>query len=138
MQRSNLSLTGEVEYNKDDYSNSVFGLKDATNWAVNLDGTYAVSEAFSASAFYTYEDQHQSSAGASYSSGQITNAAFVGRVPATRSCQAGASARSTDKNHERQDRPLPQLVDRYAGQDQHFRRTLQVQGPGVGPARPHR
>jgi hypothetical protein len=75
-----LSINGSLDYIHDNYSNSTFGLKNATNWAVNVEGAYAVNEAVSASLFYTYEDQHASSAGASYSSGQITNTAYVGQV----------------------------------------------------------
>lgn len=75
-----VSLTGNVEYTDDDYRSSTFGLQKTQNLALSLDGTLAVSENFSASAFYTYEDQKTNSAGASYSSGQITNTATVGGV----------------------------------------------------------
>jgi MtrB/PioB family decaheme-associated outer membrane protein len=74
------TLQGELEYNKDDYDHSVYGLKEARSWAANADGTYTVSEPFSLNFFYTYEDQRSQSAGASYSAGQITNAAFVGQA----------------------------------------------------------
>ena len=75
-----LSVQGALDYNKDNYKNSVFGLTDAQSWALNLDGTFAVNDALSASAYYTYEDQRSQSAGASYASGAITNAAFVGQA----------------------------------------------------------
>jgi len=92
-----LSLQGGLEFNKDDYSHSMFGLKDAKNWALNLEGTYAVSEAFSASLFYTYEDQRTNTAGASYSAGQITNAAFVGQA-GNSIVSGGCFSTVTDKN----------------------------------------
>jgi MtrB/PioB family decaheme-associated outer membrane protein len=75
-----VSVQGALDYNKDNYKNSVFGLTDAQSWALNLDGTFAVNDALSASAYYTYEDQRSQSAGASYASGTITNAAFVGQA----------------------------------------------------------
>jgi len=75
-----VSVQGALDYNKDNYKNSVFGLTDAQSWALNLDGTFAVNDALSASAYYTYEDQRSQSAGASYASGAITNAAFVGQA----------------------------------------------------------
>lgn len=75
-----LSIDGSLDYLYDNYSDSVFGLKNGTSWAVNVEAAYAVSENFSASLFYTYEDQRSSSGGASYSSSQITNTAYVGQV----------------------------------------------------------
>ena len=38
------SLQGELDFNKDDFSDSVYGLQDAKGWALSLDGTYAASE----------------------------------------------------------------------------------------------
>ena len=73
-----LSVQGSLDYNKDDYSNSVYGLKNAENWAVNLDGSYAIGEGFGAHAFYTYEDIKSQSAGTSY--GSNSNNAFVGQA----------------------------------------------------------
>jgi MtrB/PioB family decaheme-associated outer membrane protein len=74
----NLSVQGGLDYNKDKYDNSVYGLLDAKSWVANLEGSYAVAEGLSANAFYTFEDQRSRSAGASYASGAITNTAFVG------------------------------------------------------------
>jgi MtrB/PioB family decaheme-associated outer membrane protein len=73
-----LSLQGSLDYNKDDYDNSVYGLKNAKTSAVNLEASFAVSEDFSAQAFYTYEDIQSQSAGISY--GSNSNAAFVGQA----------------------------------------------------------
>jgi MtrB/PioB family decaheme-associated outer membrane protein len=63
-----LSFQGGLDFNKDDYANSVYGLKEAKAWALNLDGTYAASEDLSATVFYTYEDQQSKSAGDAYGS----------------------------------------------------------------------
>jgi MtrB/PioB family decaheme-associated outer membrane protein len=93
-----LSLQGGVDYNKDDYTNSVFGLKNAKTLALNLDGTYAVSDAFTANAFYTYEDMRNGTAGASYSSGAITNTATVGGVTGNTVVSGGCFSTVLDKN----------------------------------------
>ena len=73
-----LSLEGAIDYNKDDYSNSVYGLKNAENWALNLDGSYSVNADLSAQAFYTHENIKSQSAGISY--GSNSNTAFAGQA----------------------------------------------------------
>jgi MtrB/PioB family decaheme-associated outer membrane protein len=93
-----LSLQGSFDYNKDDYTNSVFGLKNADSWALNLDGTYAINDAFSANAFYTYEDIRSRSAGASYASGAITNTPNVGGVAGNTVVSGGCFTTVADKN----------------------------------------
>jgi hypothetical protein len=60
------SLQGGFDYNRDSYSESVYGLQKAASWALNLDGTYAASENFSVSVFYSHEDQRSTSAGNTY------------------------------------------------------------------------
>jgi hypothetical protein len=50
-----LSLQAGVDYDYDNYD-AKFGLQDSRTWAVNLDGTYAVSEDFSTSVFFNHED----------------------------------------------------------------------------------
>ena len=93
-----LSLQGGLDYNKDDYTHSVFGLKSAESWALNLDGTFSVSEAFTANAFYTYEDMRSRTAGASYGSGAITNTATVGGVAGNTVVSGGCFTTVLDKN----------------------------------------
>lgn len=93
-----LSVQGGLDYNKDDYTHSVFGLKSAQSWALNLDGTFAVSDALSANVFYTYEDMRTRTAGASYSSGAITNTATVGGVAGNTVVSGGCFATVLDKN----------------------------------------
>jgi MtrB/PioB family decaheme-associated outer membrane protein len=93
-----LSLQGGLDYNKDDYTHSVFGLTSSESWALNLDGTFAVTDAFSANAFYTYEDMRSRSAGASYSSGAITNTATVGGVAGNTVVSGGCFSTVLDKN----------------------------------------
>jgi hypothetical protein len=73
-----LSLQGSVDYNNDDYTHSVYGLKSARNWAANLEGSYLVTRDVSVNAFYTYEDIRSGSAGISYAAN--SNTAFVGQA----------------------------------------------------------
>jgi hypothetical protein len=68
-----LSLFGGVDFNRDDYNNSVYGLKEAKSWALNLDGTFAANDDLTFSLFYTYEDQRANSAGTSYNPGSLVN-----------------------------------------------------------------
>lgn len=70
------SLQGGLDFNKDDYSNSTYGLQNAKSWALNLDGTYAATDDFVANVFYSYEDQRSTSAGDAYGSNSTT--AFQG------------------------------------------------------------
>ena len=94
----NVSLTGNVEFNNDDYSHSVYGLQNATNTAATLEATWAASENFSINAYYTYENQKANSAGASYSSGAITNTPNVGGVAGNTVVSGGCFATVMDKN----------------------------------------
>ncbi|MEX8520329.1 MAG: MtrB/PioB family outer membrane beta-barrel protein [Leptothrix sp. (in: b-proteobacteria)] len=66
------TLQGGFDYNNDNYSESVYGLQKAASWALNLDGTYAASENFSVSVFYSHEDQRSTSAGNTYGNGNST------------------------------------------------------------------
>lgn len=92
-----VSVQGSLDFNKDDYTKSVFGLTESQSWALNLDGTFAVNDTLSASAYYSYEDQRAQSAGASYASGAITNAAFVGQA-GNSLVSGGCFTTVTDKN----------------------------------------
>jgi hypothetical protein len=61
-----LSFQGGVNFNKDDYLNSTYGLQNAKGWVVNLDATYALADDVSANVFYTYENQRSITAGNTY------------------------------------------------------------------------
>jgi MtrB/PioB family decaheme-associated outer membrane protein len=54
--RENLSLSLNVDYNKDNYHNMVLGLTQASGLTVTPSVTYTFSERFSATAYFTYED----------------------------------------------------------------------------------
>ncbi len=73
-----VSLQGSFDYNKDDYNDSVYGLKDAESWALNFEGNFAASDDFVMHAFYTHEENKSESAGISY--GSNSNTAFVGQA----------------------------------------------------------
>ncbi|WP_136416641.1 MtrB/PioB family decaheme-associated outer membrane protein [Herbaspirillum sp. ST 5-3] len=51
------SLQTGVDYNRDDFNNSPYGLKNSNSWVLKLDGAYAASEKLVFNAFYTYEDR---------------------------------------------------------------------------------
>lgn len=93
-----VSVTAGLDYNKDDYSHSVFGLLDAKSWVANLEASLAVDERTSANAYYTYEDQRSRSAGWSYSSGSITNAATIGGVAGNTTVSGGCFSTVVDRN----------------------------------------
>ncbi len=67
-----LSIQLGADYNKDNYANSVYGLKDAKSWAFNLEATLSLSETFAASLFATSEDQRSHSAGDAYGANSAT------------------------------------------------------------------
>ena len=90
-----LSLQGGVDYNKDDYDNSVYGLKNAESFALNLEASYSVSSDFVAQAFYSHEDIKSQGAGISY--GSNSNAAFVGQAGNT-IVSGGCFSSVLDKN----------------------------------------
>lgn len=75
-----LSLQAGFNWNKDDYGNSDYGLTDGRNWALNLDGTFAVNENLSFNAFYNHEDQQSRSAGNTYTANSITVAVGAANV----------------------------------------------------------
>lgn len=52
-----LALQAGVDYNKDDYSNSPYGLKNSDSWVLNLDGTLTASENLSFNAYFSHEDK---------------------------------------------------------------------------------
>ncbi len=121
-----LSLQGGLDYNKDDYDNSVYGLKNAETWALNLEGSYAVSSDFGCPGVLHARGHQVAERGH-----------FVCRQQQHRVCRPG-------RQHDRvrrlfcdrggqelqcENRPLFQLVDRHARQGGYFRRRLQVQEP---------
>lgn len=92
-----LSLANNFEFDRNDYLHSVYGLQKSTNWSEGVDGTYAVSDRVTASAFYTHEDQRSRSAGDGY--GSNSNVAFIGRAGNTLvdgSCYTTVQARSNN------------------------------------------
>ena len=74
------SAQAGVKAHKDDYANSVYGLKEASGWSLNLDANYQASEDLSVSAFYTLEDQHAKSAGNTYTANNAANTVATNSV----------------------------------------------------------
>jgi hypothetical protein len=70
-------------------------LKNAESFALNLEGSYAVSSDLAAQAFYTHEDIKSQSAGISY--GSNSNTAFVGQAGNT-IVSGGCFSTVLDKN----------------------------------------
>jgi MtrB/PioB family decaheme-associated outer membrane protein len=66
------SFQAGVDFNRDDYSNSVYGLTGARSTVFNFEGTYAASDDLSASLFYTYEDIQSRTAGDAYGANSST------------------------------------------------------------------
>lgn len=61
-----LSLQANAGYSIDDYGSSRYGLLDAHDFAMNLEGTFAASETLAFTAFFTYEDLRARTAGNTY------------------------------------------------------------------------
>ncbi len=99
-----LSVQGGVDLNNDVYPNSAYGLQKARNWAVNLDGTYALGDDLSANIAYTFENLRALTAGNSYTANSnvaaITNgqAGVVGL--AGNSCDGFATLQQRNNNNK--------------------------------------
>ncbi len=50
------SIQAGLDYNKDNYANSPFGLKKSESWVFSVDGSVIASDALSVNGFLTYED----------------------------------------------------------------------------------
>jgi hypothetical protein len=61
-----LSIHADIDYTRDAYADSVYGLLDSRDWALNLEATYSAHEDLAVTFFYTHEDQRAHSAGNTY------------------------------------------------------------------------
>jgi MtrB/PioB family decaheme-associated outer membrane protein len=77
-----LAFEAGVDLTDDHYPTSTYGLQDANGWNLNLDGTYQVRANWSATVFYTYEDQHSVSAGNGYTANSNTTTITNGQAGA--------------------------------------------------------
>jgi len=91
-----LSLMGGFDWNDDDYNHSVYGLKKAESWALNLDGSYAITGDFTATAYYSHEHIKSQSAGISY--GSNSNTANIGGVAGNTVVSGGCFSTVLDRN----------------------------------------
>lgn len=72
------SMTAGLDFDKDNYENSVYGLKSSKGTTLNLDGTFSASEDLSTTVFYTYEDKRAISAGDAFGSNSAGTGAANG------------------------------------------------------------
>lgn len=91
-----LALDTRFDYTRNDYKHSLYGLTEDENWAINLDGSYSISESASTNLFYTYEEIGTQSAGRSY--GSNSNTAFVG-IAANTVVDGGCFATVQERNN---------------------------------------
>ncbi len=91
-----LSVQAGLDYNKDDYENSLYGLTDAQSWAVNLQAGYSLADNLSLTAYYTYEDIKSQTAGRSYGSNSTT--ANIGGVAGNTVVSGGCYATVLERN----------------------------------------
>jgi MtrB/PioB family decaheme-associated outer membrane protein len=61
-----LSLQGGLDYLNDNYLHSRYGLQKATDWAVNLEGSYVLDDSLTASLFASFEEQRSRVASNTY------------------------------------------------------------------------
>ena len=95
---SGLSITGNVDYIDDDYSNSTYGLTSNKALMANIEANWTVSDSFTAAFYYTYEEQRAKSGGLSYSAGQINNTATVGGVAGNTVVSGGCFSTVLERN----------------------------------------
>lgn len=76
------SLQASYDFDRDDYQNSIYGLKGAQGRTLNLEGNYDVSENLSTAVFYSNEDKVSTSAGDAYGANAPLTATniFVGNA----------------------------------------------------------
>ena len=88
-----ISFQSGFSWKYDDYANSVYGLKSSRDWSLNLDGSFAVNEDLTLTAFYNHEDQQNNTAGNTYTANSITTASsFANTVSG--GCAASVTARN--------------------------------------------
>ena len=69
---SAFALQAGVDYNKDKYPASTYGLQSSKTTAANVDASYAIGSHLSADVFYTYENIVSGSAGNTYTANSNT------------------------------------------------------------------
>jgi len=99
-----LSFEAGVDLTNDHYPTSTYGLQDANGWNLNLDGTYLIGANWSATLFYTFEDQRSTSAGNSYTANSNTATITNGQAGAVglsgNSCDAYITLQQRNNNNK--------------------------------------
>lgn len=75
-----LSFQASVDFNKDTYANSMYGLREARSDALNLETSFTPTETFAANGFYSYENSRSLQAGNAGFANAITGSALAGSV----------------------------------------------------------
>jgi hypothetical protein len=83
-------VAAAIDYNEDNYADTVLGLKDSKGWTLSLDGTYQITSGFSINAFYTYEYLRSQQAGWNY----VANAAAGVPSPIFGGCYANTALKN--------------------------------------------
>lgn len=99
-----LSLEAGLNLTADHYPASIYGLQDAKNWALDFDGTYTLNSSWSASIYYTYENQNSTTAGNSYTANSNTAALTNGQAGAVflsgNSCDSYTTLQQRNNNNK--------------------------------------
>jgi MtrB/PioB family decaheme-associated outer membrane protein len=99
-----LSFEGGVDLNTDHYPSSTYGAQDGKNWAVNVDGTYAVGDDASVNVWYTYEDFRSQTAGNGYTANSNVAALTNGQPGAVglsgNACDGYTTLRQRNNNNK--------------------------------------
>lgn len=78
-----LSITGGLDYSRDNYTNTAAGLKEGKLWNLNLDGNYALTDNFSIGGFFNHTDQKLTIAGPGVGNNADGSAAATGSLANT-------------------------------------------------------
>lgn len=78
-----LSLDANLEFNRDVFNNSQWGLKESKDWRLSLDAGYTASETLSFSASYTYEDMKSRMDNRAILRGTVANPLVAGSTSST-------------------------------------------------------
>ena len=99
-----LSLEASLNMTTDHYPTSIYGLQDGRNWALDFDGAYTLSKAWSASVYFTHENQNSTTAGNSYTANSNTAALTNGQPGAIflsgNSCDSYTTLQQRNNNNK--------------------------------------
>jgi MtrB/PioB family decaheme-associated outer membrane protein len=106
-----LSFQADANYDKDDYTDAVYGLQNNSNWTANVEGTYVLGTNVSVDGFYEYESYAATSAGNTYS-GNSTSSSVSGLTGLSGNACDGYVTLQQRNNNNKLDPCLPWFSDR--------------------------